>query len=354
MDIKQQQIEAMRAQMMGSQELEQSVNGPNFPQPSPMQAAQTTTRKSTQQALREQMLAQQGSTGTPTYMSQGETYNPTPSSPQPTEQATTVQQATPVQQVQPVQQSTNTIINTSHVNDTNESKFKLSKPLVMGIVAGLLVLLVVMFVILPGLGSGEEIPVEETPPTEELEWIIPEPVAFKYTAEEVVKLRQVGYTGDEIESYQMAETPVTDLVAQAEAEREAWLNEVVAPLYDTASDEYKESISDTWLSLPEVYGEENFNSSGYSHTERKNLDYEKIRNYGHQLFIKIYLDDREHTDYFFLCITPDEWKRLNDSGNVIVNYTYVTQYIDDVNNPGFMVEDMENIFIIGATLEIIE
>ena len=201
------------------------------------------------------------------------------------------------------------------------------------------------------LGSGKK---EETntpdESLEDLEWLDPvNQETFLYSPEEITNLRAAGYTGDEIESYQSQQTPAEDLIKQAEAERDAWVQEAIAPLYDTASDEYKHYVSQTWLTLPQRTDMADWTMIGAEYAVDQNLDYEKIDVYGNQMFIKVYLDDNAHESWFFLNVSPTEWNQLNDAGNIQVHYTYVTHLVGD----DYMTatEDFDDIYITSATLQ---
>lgn len=320
-----------------------------------MSAPESGSRQSRQADLRAAMRSNQNQAAQAVTMTQGSTYEPTtPSTPtQPTQQ--------PVQQ--PVQvnpeQATRTVINTTRQKDKDEGKegkkINLSKGKIFG-AAGAIVVLLVVFLIYKGKSGNEEKPTITSTPTPELDWIIPEATpALKpssvYTIEQIESLRAAGYTGEEIESFALGYTPYDALIEQANKLRDDYIQEAIAPLYDTASEEYKKYISSTWLTLPKRNDTEAWTDVAAMHTQRKNLDYEKIDVYGNQLFLKIYLDDDAHEDWFFLLVTPVEWNKLNDRGNVIVNYSYMTRYVikDEIK-----VEDFDNIYIVSATLEIIE
>lgn len=303
-------------------------------------------RMSAQQALRERMRAQSNQASQPVTLQQTDTYQPGQAVQQPQQTQQTQQ---PQQQAQP---ANNTIINTTQSSDNGGKGFKMSKGLALGIVGILVVVGILGYVLMNGKGKEEPENTGE-PNLDELEWL--DPVnnnVFLYTPEEITQLRAAGYTGDEIESYQSQMVPAEDLIKQAEAARDAWVQEAIAPLYDTASDEYKHYVSQTWLTLPQRTDMTEWTMLASYYTERKNLDYEKIDVYGNQLFIKVYLDDNAHADWFFLCVSPDEWNKLKDSGNVIVNYTYCTRLVGDDYMTA--VEDTTNIYITQASLEIIE
>lgn len=342
------QMNALRQQM----EQGGGQTPPPAPQPTPVQQ---TSQPTGQQAMRARMMAARGQqtqqTGQQVVLQQTESYQPTGQQPvqqaqpngqqpQPTGQQTT-QQTQQAQQTQPQQ--------TTMINTTQEGGgFKPGKKLIFVIVGILLVFGIAAVVIL---GSGKK---EETDmPDEslnELEWLDPvNQETFLYSPEEITNLRAAGYTGDEIESYQSQQTPAEDLIKQAEAERDAWVQEAIAPLYDTASDEYKHYVSQTWLTLPQRTDMADWTMIGAEYAVDQNLDYEKIDVYGNQMFIKVYLDDNAHESWFFLNVSPTEWNQLNDAGNIQVHYTYVTHLVGD----DYMTatEDFDDIYITSATLQ---
>lgn len=308
-------------------------------------------RTSRNQALREQMMAgqQNASSSNQVVMQQGTSYQPASQTTTPVQSSTSTQ---------PVQQATTTIINTTQQSDDNGrddgNGFKLNKTMVFAIV-GVVLFLIIALVIYSSGNKGKNKEESTTTPSAgeldpNLEWIEPEPTSY-YTPDQIVNLRAAGYTGDEIENYSSTLIPYEQLIEEANALRDAYIQEAIAPLYDTASDEYKKYIAQTWLSLPERMDTSSWDSIASFYEVRRNLDYEKIPVHGNQLFIKIYLDDNDHLDWFFLCINPEEWNKLNDTGNVIVNYTYCTRYIEtDLG----LEEDASSVYITGAYLEIIE
>lgn len=343
-------------QPMQGQNMQQAYQQPQ-PQPQPPQ------RPSAQEAMKARMQASrnQAASQGPVLMEQGETYNPVQSAP--------IDQTAP--QPQQSAASNRTIINTTRGagsgdngdpqqnGDDGEQKsgsgLKLNPVMAIGI--AVVALLAVFFIFYGGKGSGkDDIPSEEDPvftdPFDDpnIEWITPDTGSF-YTIDQKAQLRAAGYTGDEIESYAAMMTPYNDLIREADAARDAYIQSAIAPLYDTASDEYKHFISQTWLTLPKRDDFPEWTNIAMNYTKRENLDYEKIDVYGNQLFIKIYLDDNEHKNWFFCSVTPDEWNRLGDAGNIIVNYVYTTHYVGD--DIWTAVEDMDNICIISSSIEFV-
>lgn len=306
-----------------------------------------------QQAMRARMMAARGQqmqqTGQQVVLQQTESYQPTgqqvTQQAQPTGQQVTQQ----TQQTQQVQQNQTQPQQTTMINTTQEGGgFKPGKKLIF-VIVGILLVFVIAAIVILGSGKKEE---TNTPDEslEDLEWLDPvNQETFLYSPEEITNLRAAGYTGDEIESYQSQQTPAEDLIKQAEAERDAWVQEAIAPLYDTASDEYKHYVSQTWLTLPQRTDMADWTMIGAEYAVDQNLDYEKIDVYGNQMFIKVYLDDNAHESWFFLNVSPTEWNQLNDAGNIQVHYTYVTHLVGD----DYMTatEDFDDIYITSATLQ---
>lgn len=335
----------LRQQMMADNMGESQEARPVTPTPTFDTTPPKPQRTGAQERLRQQREAEKrtGSTPGQVVLEQTDTYQPT--------QNLNGQPAQPAQPTQaPPPIATETIINTTQTQgDKPTPNIKL-----IGICAAVVVVVGVLCIIFLGGGRNQDDASTPTEPNlDELDWIDPvNQETFLYAPEQISGLRAAGYTGDEIEIYQAASTDYDELIKRAEAERDAWLQEAIAPLYDTASDEYKHYISQTWLTLPQRTDMAEWTTLGAYYSERKNLDYEKIDVYGNQLFIKIFLDDNVHQDWFFLCVGPDEWNKLQDKGNVIVNYTYCTRLVGDDYLSA--VEDTENIYITQASLEIIE
>lgn len=312
------------------------------------QPVQQTPQPTGQQAMRARMMEARGQqsqqTGQQVVLEQTGSYQPTGQ--QQVQQAQPTQQTQQTQQTQPAQTQPQ---QTTMINTTQESGgFKPGKKLIF-VGCGILLVFVIAAIVL--LGSGKK---KDTDTTDEsldsLEWLDPvNQETFLYSPEEITNLRAAGYTGDEIESYQSQQTPAEDLIKQAEAERDAWVQEAIAPLYDTASDEYKHYVSQTWLTLPQRTDMAEWTMIGAEYAVDQNLDYEKIDVYGNQMFIKVYLDDNAHESWFFLNVSPTEWNQLNDAGNIQVHYTYVTHLVGD----DYMTatEDFDDIYITSATLQ---
>lgn len=171
-----------------------------------------------------------------------------------------------------------------------------------------------------------------------------------YSSEQIEQLRSFGYTGTEIEQYATEEKSFYELKQEAEDARKEWLNAAIEPFMDTASDEFKYAYNSTWLNLQPV--DMNAIQSTYGFYENtENLTYEKIPLYGHQLYIRVFLNP-EKTDWFLLEITPERYHELADQGNIVVTYGYNTVAI--TNEDGSISEDVNSKIIIYANEELVE
>ena len=179
--------------------------------------------------------------------------------------------------------------------------------------------------------------------------------ALIYTDEQIINLRNAGLTQEAITKFQNDGVPYDYIYFTYLEQYYAWQLNNQLPILDTASPEFKEVIDDTWLTLDkrtDTYGwTSDYIASTYE--EKQNFDYEKVEPYGNQLFLKIYLDAIDHDSFFLLNISPDDWNKLDDKGNVVVSYTYVTHYLPAENQLD-RVEDTDHIFITSAQLDIIE
>ena len=276
---------------------------------------------------------------TPVRMSQGADYNPNGSS------TTSTSTTGSNNNQQPVDETADT-------QDTNTPKVSFK---VIAIGGALALVLIILIVILSGLqrSTNPSDVLQEPSPSPDL--IVPEDVTIpvsNYTDEEVAQLRECGYSTSEMEDYFSLGIPAIDLINDAEAQRQAWIDEAIAPLYDTASDEYKENMSSTWIGLPARSDMEDWSMEGGYYEVTSNSDYEKVDVHGDQLFIKIYTDDENHESYFFHLCTPDEWLALKDRGNVIVTYQYVT-CCEGSDELGWY-EDETRMFITDTSIQIIK
>lgn len=196
----------------------------------------------------------------------------------------------------------------------------------------------------------EETPIEQEP--------IEQESIFKttYDYDQIQNLLAAGATNEQVTMWQDNGVDYSYVYYTMLDRYYGWQLDNTLPTYDMASPEYKEIIDDTWMSLPKRTDTAEWTEDKYlafAYDIRQNLDYEKVEPYGNQLFLKVYLDADTHDSWFFLNVTPQEWNQLDESGNVVVDYTYQTHWLPYENQID-AVEDKENIFITKATLNIIE
>lgn len=242
-----------------------------------------------------------------------------------------------------------------------EKKSSIGKIVIAAIVVlGLIVVGLIFFL---GRSNKEEEEVVEEPVVGEV--MLPEPVeevvieesifATTYDMEQVQNLLAAGATQEQVNEWQANGVEYNYVYFTMLDRYYGWQLSNTLPTYDIASDAYKDVIGQTWMSLPKRNDiiEWTEDMLAYEHQVKQNLDYEKVEPYGNQLFLKVYLDANTHDSWFFLNITPNEWNLLDDTGNVVVDYVYQTHWLPFENQLD-AVEDEQNIFIVSATLDIIE
>lgn len=201
-------------------------------------------------------------------------------------------------------------------SDSGDSEGKRLKMIVIGIVAACIVLGVLIIVISIGAKNPDKPKKQKT--TEATEEYIE--YVFQYTYEELEALQLNGYTGRQIEEFQEMEVSADLLIAEAKADRQALYEAEIAPYRDSTSDEYKELLRSTWLGWDDLYLADPSQCGYFS--DKYNLDFTKITPKGHQLWICLYLEDG--TDYY-MSVTPEQYLRLPQSGNIVVEITRVKQ-----------------------------
>lgn len=141
---------------------------------------------------------------------------------------------------------------------------------------------------------------------------------FEYDEFEIAELRKQGYTGDEIEQYELDEIPAADLIEMAESERAAMLEAEIAPYFDSASEEFWELYRHTWVGQDELIFDTNTMQYTY-HETTMNVDYKKLPARGHQLFIEYYLSNG---DTCFMLVSPERYVQLDAEGNMLLKVQY--------------------------------
>lgn len=150
---------------------------------------------------------------------------------------------------------------------------------------------------------------------------------FQYTMEERETLRANGYTGDDIERYEVEERSVPELVEMSENLRKEQYDKDIKPYLDGASEEYHTLEDYTWLGGSPM--EERIITDAelpYDNCmDTCNLDYDKVPARGAQLWLKLDWVDKGQT--IFILISPSRYSELPDSGNIVVDVSY--QLYDD-------------------------
>lgn len=196
-------------------------------------------------------------------------------------------------------------------------------PYILGAV--LVVIILILIVATARKHTAVEPVVEETPSFIEVEGgsesaadLTP---LFSYTEDERENLRAWGYTGDEIEAYEVEEVPAADLVEQSRQAQEA----ARATLSNPESPEYQQLLNSTWLGQPLVdlsgYTAEEAITEVCYNTLTLNADYEKLEAHGSNLFLKVWIT--ENLCYFMECPLL-RYLELPDHGNIVVKYQTLT------------------------------
>lgn len=222
-------------------------------------------------------------------------------------------------------------------NNSNKSKTKL-----IAIVAAGAVLVILLFAIIISVSVSSSKKKEDTPPTEEEliasgymynqdgELVPPsefDKATFSYTPDEKAQLRQYGYTGSDIETNELAEIPAQQLIDQVIKDRE----ELEAQFASKSSPAYQELLQQTWLGGEILQTPTDPTLIQSTTVKRANVDYVKIPPHGNQLFVRLNMPDGKRS---FMCVSPVTYAQLNDSGNIVVDYTVVTfpdaEYITEI------------------------
>lgn len=186
----------------------------------------------------------------------------------------------------------------------------------IGIIAGIVIILIVAVFAFSSISKNKE---EEVPDwLEEVEEGVGE---FEYTDSEIQLLRDNGYTGDEIERFQIEERDAYELAEEAEESRQAKYKSEIQPYLDGKSAKYKQLESYTWLGTGEMDKTILKKNSSYEYyTGSYNCDYTKVPAYGAQLYLK--LEIKELKTVAFMNIDADRYIQLSKKGNIVVKIDF--------------------------------
>lgn len=212
----------------------------------------------------------------------------------------------------------NQILTGSGQKESNSSKTLI----IAGIAGAVLIVVVLIIIISMNLGKSDEI--GEMPQlfrdTEQVD--IPE---TKYSPDQIQSLRDNGYTGDEIEQFELNGDNPENLINIANKSREIELKETYKYLIDGIKDkDLLEFVKNTYYvnpkaSLPKLEKDVNGEYEepiALSLTE--NVDYWKVPFHGNQAMLKIKLKSGE---ICFFQVPISRYMTLRDSGNIVVTYS---------------------------------
>ena len=136
-------------------------------------------------------------------------------------------------------------------------------------------------------------------------------------------LRKLGYTGDEIELAIQMGTSFEELAEEAQALRDEEAKEALIRMSDSASEEFQMIANNSIFCMPktsfESYDQEASTSTYVASSYTVNADYVKVPTYGYQLLLKCKI---ANNTYVFYNVTPEQWDRLPESGNIILEISY--------------------------------
>ncbi|MCM1219033.1 MAG: hypothetical protein NC548_31510 [Lachnospiraceae bacterium] len=147
------------------------------------------------------------------------------------------------------------------------------------------------------------------------------------TSDEVLLLRRMGYTGDEIEFCLSEGFSVQELVDAAQELYDEEADEALKRMSDSASEEFRYIVDNTYFSQTgyEFVSLKDAPFGSYDYYQRNytvNADYVKCPTYGSQLQLKC----RVAQDlWVWYVVTPERWDSLPSEGNIVLRVNY-TQY----------------------------
>lgn len=163
-----------------------------------------------------------------------------------------------------------------------------------------------------------------------------EPTITDVSTEDMILLRKMGYTGDEIEYCIENGFSVEALVEAAQALYDEEAAAALERMSDHASEEFRYIIDRTYFSQPGFAFEPQMalpteEANFYPGSFTVNADYTKCPTYGNQLQLKCKVAD---DCYVWYVIEPKRWEELPEAGNIVLHCDYSVYgsvaYITDV------------------------
>lgn len=147
----------------------------------------------------------------------------------------------------------------------------------------------------------------------------------KYTNDDLVKLRGAGFTGEEIEQMQSEGKSVDSALSDSKIAKAEYLRDLYPELKpkvtDSTSEAYKTLLKNTWLGGDYRPVAKDPNVMYTAKTVRENSRYVREAPNGGQLQIKLTL---KNGDIIFLNVHPERYEKLDDEGNMVIDYDDVT------------------------------
>lgn len=146
------------------------------------------------------------------------------------------------------------------------------------------------------------------------------------TSEEQLKLRKLGYTGDEIALALNNGFDVEGLIEHATELHDAEAKEALERMSDAASDEFRYLLEYSYFGQPGYefvdYSTGEYGSYVYGIDSFViNADYVKCPTYGAQLQLKCRV--AEDLEVFYI-VTPERFAELPETGNIVLSVEYTT------------------------------
>lgn len=219
-----------------------------------------------------------------------------------------------------------------------------NRKLIIGIVAGILIIAVIVIIFWVSQNTNKSIEPEGL--AEEIEGEIlfdengfiimdDEPVgddlSFRYTTDEIKELREAGYTITEIEEFERLEvTNISVLIDEIAEQKKKSILEIyrvfLRDAQGTGNEEYLYALANTWLGLIP----QEVNVSGEIDDYYKdscNADFWKLPLQGYQPMLKVkFIDNMDIERTVFMAVDPSTYVSLRDSGNILITYNYVKAY----------------------------
>lgn len=161
-------------------------------------------------------------------------------------------------------------------------------------------------------------------------------------------LKQLGYSGDEIDLAISQGLSINDLVEAAQKLRDAEAAEALKRMSDSASEEFQYLLNYSIFSQEyqefQPYNTEVEWESGLG-SYVVNADYEKLDTYGYQLYIKLKI---ANSTYAYMAVSPDRWSVLPASGNMVVRINYMLW--GERSNPGIYITNVSEVDVTQITV----